>query len=595
MTLPEAPSTRLWPFLWQHIKPWRWGFVLMAVLHSAFAVEQTVFPLILKYLVDALGSFEGARAEVWQAIKSPILWGLFAWVALEICYRLQGVVGLWIMPAYRARVRMAMFSYTQGHSYQYFADHFAGSIANKISDMPRSSSDLIVLCLQVFTPLIVGAILSISMQWNQHPGFAGLSLLWFVCHMGISIGFAARCNVYSRIHSEALSDLQGRLVDSITGMHAVRLFARRAYELQHMKPFQDTEIKTHRAALWYMEKVKLALGVLSLVGFAAITWLLVVTWQREWITLGDFIFIITVNLNLMMLAWWSSLQFTQFFNELGVCRQALSLLTAPHGVRDMVDASELAVGKGEVRFDKVTFHYKRGRNIFENQSVIIPGGQKVGLVGFSGSGKSTFVNLILRHYDIESGQIRIDGQDIATVSQESLHRHIAVIPQEPVLFHRTLMENIRYGRLDATDREVIDAARQAHCHEFIQMLEEGYNATVGERGIKLSAGQRQRIAIARAVLKNAPILILDEATSALDSVTERCIQESLHNLMEGRTAIVIAHRLSTLSDMERILVFHQGHIVEDGPHDALLAKGEHYARLWRMQAGGFLPESEESA
>ena len=238
----------------------------------------------------------------------------------------------------------------------------------------------------------------------------------------------------------------------------------------------------------------------------------------------------------------------------------------------------------------MTFHYDEGAHLFNNKNVIIQSGQKVGLVGLSGSGKSTFVNLILLLFDVESGKIVIDGQNIRKVTQESLRENIAMIPQDVSLFHRTLMENIRYGRTDATDEEVIDASKKAHCHEFISQLKEGYESLVGERGIKLSGGQRQRIAIARALLKNAPILILDEATSALDSLTEKLIQDSLHALMQGRTTIVIAHRLSTLSEMDRILVFDKGQIVEDGSHDDLLKAKGHYSRMWAMQAGGFLPD-----
>lgn len=245
-------------------------------------------------------------------------------------------------------------------------------------------------------------------------------------------------------------------------------------------------------------------------------------------------------------------------------------------------------------FNKVHFRYKKASSIFTDKSIVINPGEKVGLVGFSGSGKSTFVNLILRFFDIDSGQILIDGQDIKKVTQESLRSHIAMIPQDPVLFHRTLMENIRYGRIEATDAEVIECSKKAHCHEFIEKLAEGYQALVGERGVKLSGGQRQRIAIARALLKNAPILILDEATSSLDSVTENYIQESLKLLMCARTTIVIAHRLSTLFDMDRILVFCDGSIVEDGTHKELIAiEDGHYAELWNMQAGGFFSEKVE--
>jgi ATP-binding cassette subfamily B protein len=276
--------------------------------------------------------------------------------------------------------------------------------------------------------------------------------------------------------------------------------------------------------------------------------------------------------------------------ELGMIESALTLVKKGHDITDKPGARPIVIKHGEIACKDVTFGYQKTRPVFKNLNLTLEAGKKVGLVGFSGSGKSTFVNLILRFYDLQSGSIAIDGINIADVTQNSLRSQIAMIPQDPALFHRTLIENIRYGRLDATNEEVITAAQLAHCHEFIGKLDKGYESLVGERGIKLSGGQRQRIAIARAILKNAPILILDEATSSLDSVTEKLIQESLQLLMQGRTTIVVAHRLSTLNDMDRILVFHKGKVLEDGTKEELLAMDGHFAMLWNMQTDGFLPE-----
>ncbi len=264
-------------------------------------------------------------------------------------------------------------------------------------------------------------------------------------------------------------------------------------------------------------------------------------------------------------------------------------------VLDGADAQPLRVTHGAIAIEALDFAYLDTRPVFAGLNLRIPGGQKVGFVGYSGSGKSTLLNLLLRLYEPQRGQILIDGQAIASATQESLRQQIAMIPQDPMLFHRSLLENIRYGRLDATDDEVIAAAQQAHAHEFILETEDGYQSLVGERGVKLSGGQRQRIALARAIVKNAPILLLDEATSALDSVTERHIQDSLAQLMQGKTVLVIAHRLSTLARLDRIVVFHHGAIIEDGSPAELLARNGHYARMWAMQAGGFLPEDEASA
>lgn len=296
---------------------------------------------------------------------------------------------------------------------------------------------------------------------------------------------------------------------------------------------------------------------------------------------------------MLILTWWTAEQFVIFFKDLGLSRQALSLITVPHEIVDAPNAKPLIVNEGKIEFHNVTFNYAPHKNIFYEKNIIIEPGENIGLVGFSGSGKTTFVHLMLRFFDIQSGKILIDGQDISKVTQASLREHIAMIPQDTMLFHRTLMENIRYGREDASEKEVIEASKKAACHEFINDLPEKYHSIVGEGGVKLSGGQRQRIAIARAILKKAPILILDEATSALDSATERIIQDSLWELMQGRTTIVIAHRLSTLSRLDRILVFEDGEIIESGTHDELLEKCGHYASLWELQSDGVIPGNED--
>jgi ATP-binding cassette subfamily B protein len=293
-----------------------------------------------------------------------------------------------------------------------------------------------------------------------------------------------------------------------------------------------------------------------------------------------------------MVLWVACDLMPRFFKSVGIASQALSLMNDPQDVNDAPNTPPLIVNKGEIVFENVSFHYGE-KQLFANKDVHIKGGEKVGLVGYSGAGKSTFVNLILRFYPVDKGRILIDGQDIASVTLESLRNQVALIPQDPLLFHRTLEDNIRYGNTSASKNDVYQAAKMAHCDEFIRRCPQGYDSLVGERGTKLSGGERQRIAIARAMLAGSPILILDEATSSLDSVTEQYIQESLEILMQNRTTIVIAHRLSTLAKMDRILVFDKGKVVEEGSHQELLAKRGHYAHMWQMQAGGFLPESLE--
>jgi ATP-binding cassette subfamily B protein len=311
-------------------------------------------------------------------------------------------------------------------------------------------------------------------------------------------------------------------------------------------------------------------------------------WGEGAISVAEFVVACTTALLIINEARNLSRRFLEFFEYIGNVTNGVRIIIKPHEIIDQPQARPAVIERGRIEFQDVTFGYTAEQPIFRNLSVVIPAGQRVGLVGFSGSGKSTFVSLILRLYDVQGGRILIDGTAIRDMTQESLHRQLSLIPQDPNLFHRSLMENIRYGRLEATEEEVMDAASKAHAHDFVMQIKDRYDALVGERGVKLSGGQRQRIAIARVVVKNAPILILDEATSSLDSITEQAIQETLGEVMKGKTVIVVAHRLSTIAHLDRILVFDQGRVVEDGSHAQLLAREGAYHRLWSRQAGGFV-------
>ena len=396
----------------------------------------------------------------------------------------------------------------------------------------------------------------------------------------------------AEIASNASSTVTGKIVDSLTNILSVRLFSRGQFESRYLQRFTREEQRQHIFAAKHLEKMKLLQGSGGSIFILTVIFGLVYGWSHHWVTLGDFTLIGMLSFSMLGFIWYASYQLTVFIREAGKLQAALTLITTPHDIVDVPSALPLQVTYGTIAFNRVNFSYPNGKPIFQQLSVTIPAGQKVGLVGFSGSGKSTFVNLLLRFYDISGGGILVDGQNIQKITGDSLRRQIAMIPQDPSLFHRTLMENIRYGREEATDQEVVRAAQLAHCHEFIEQLDEKYEALIGERGVKLSGGQRQRIAIARAILKDAPILILDEATSSLDSATEKIIQKSLDNLMKNCTTIVIAHRLSTLLHMDRILVFDHGQIIEDGSIQELLHLNGHFAHLWNMQANGFLPDNE---
>jgi ATP-binding cassette subfamily B protein len=405
---------------------------------------------------------------------------------------------------------------------------------------------------------------------------------------------AKRCRVYAQDFAAARSLVTGKVVDSVTNVMNAKMFARRQYEEDYLTDYLNHEVNHALRTYWYMEKLRWFQFSAAMVLMVAMVGYALKIWSEGNMTVGEFSMVAGLAIMLIEAARGLSRSFLEFFEYLGNIEDGVAVFVQPHEIVDNPAASVLTVDRGEIAFNDVTFIYKEGLQVFEHLDVTIEPKQQVGLVGFSGSGKSTFVNLILRLFEPVSGAIEIDGQNILGVTQDSLRENVSMIPQDPMLFHRSLMENIRYGRLDASDDEVVEAAKKAHAHEFILQTEKQYDSLVGERGVKLSGGQRQRIAIARAILKDAPILILDEATSALDSVTEKKIQLGLDNLMKGRTVVVVAHRLSTISHMDRILVFDQGQIIEDGSHQQLLLRNGHYAHLWNMQAGGFLPEQDPS-
>jgi len=391
----------------------------------------------------------------------------------------------------------------------------------------------------------------------------------------------------------ARSKVTGKIVDSVTNMMNTKMFARGDYEEDYLSHYLDDEVDNALKTYWFMEKMRWFQYVSAMILMVSMVGYALSIWAEGGLTVGEFSMVAGICIMLIEAARGLSRSFLEFFEYIGNISDGVSIFIQPHDIVDTKDAQDLIINEGQIEFKDIEFSYSGGIKIFNHLNVKIKPYQKVGLVGFSGSGKSTFVSLILRLFEADAGKIYIDSQDIMNVTQDSLRESISLIPQDPMLFHRTLMENIRYGNLDASDEEVIEAAKKANAHEFIELTEKGYDSPVGERGVKLSGGQRQRIAIARAILKNANILILDEATSSLDSVTEKKIQQGLDRLMQDKTVIIVAHRLSTIAHLDRILVFNEGTIIGDGSHEELLnINNGHYAHLWNMQAGGFLPEKE---
>ena len=415
--------------------------------------------------------------------------------------------------------------------------------------------------------------------------FAAIFGIWLILFCGVSLFFSPKIKALSSNFAARRSDVAGRIVDSIGNIGAVRMFAAHSYELKYLASFINKFIKSDFDLQWFMLKIRYALGFLcSSMTFGMIYYLTKLRSSSS-ITIGDFALILSICNAISREIWDLSEEIGDTFEDYGAFKQSTTLLTS----YDVDDNSEqnLNLTTGKIEFRNVIFKYDQDI-LFNDKSIIIEGKQKIGLVGHSGSGKTSFVNLINRIYDVNSGEVLIDDQNISQVTQESLRKIISFIPQEATLFQRSVRDNIKYGKLDATDQEVIDAAKKAHIHDAISSMPQGYDSSCGEKGSKLSGGQRQRVVIARAILKNAPILILDEATSSLDSVTEKLIQESLEFLMQDKTVIVVAHRLSTLLSMDRILVFNKGRIVEDGRHSDLLALGGLYYKFWNSQNEGFI-------
>ncbi|MBH41657.1 MAG: hypothetical protein CL685_03005 [Candidatus Magasanikbacteria bacterium] len=481
------------------------------------------------------------------------------------------------------------FLYIHGHSANFFNNIFVGSLVKKVNRFATGFENLSDMFLWNFLPLIAEFGFVFVVLFSKQPLFGYIVVVWLICFIVINTIFVRFKSRYDIKQAELDSKGTAILADTITNHENVRLFNGYNREGEHYYRAMKS-LTGLRRFRWnidqYFETFQqiLVIVVEFLVFYYGIHF-----WQQGFMTAGDFVLFQSYLLLLFSRVQSLGYVFRRFFEVLADSKEMAEVFDTPHDITDKKKAKNLVTKKGEIVFDHVGFNYNRTRTILKDFSLSIKGGQKIGLVGQSGAGKSTVVKLLLRTFDVTKGRVCIDGQDIARMTQNSLHRAISFVPQDPILFHRTLEENIRYGKPGATQEEVVAAAKSAHCHEFVQDLEGGYKTLVGERGVKLSGGERQRIAIARAILRNAPILILDEATSALDSESEILIQDALKTLMQGKTVIAIAHRLSTVMNMDRIIVMGQGEIIEDGSHKQLLKRKKGvYKKLWDLQAGGFV-------
>ncbi|BAZ52995.1 ABC transporter-like protein [Nostoc sp. NIES-4103] len=585
---PNLPATPF-RFICYFVSYFRWWYVAMVILEALHAICGIMLPYAIGEIMRGVTRSTGDSRSILEAVSQPLI--LFAALSIgEVLFgRSSGLCHTILHPLHRQHVTRSLYAYLQHHSHRYLSSSFAGALAHRITETSMGVTQTLAMLINEFMPVVIVFGVSTVLLAHAHQGLAIFVGVWAVVFISISFWLATRCRPYARQAAAARSKTAGIIVDSVTNLSSVRLFARLGFERRYLNEQLAQELRDVRKSNWYSERVRWFQFISAAVLKIGTLYYSLSLWSRGQIAIADFVMATSLSLLIISEARNLSRRFLEFFEHIGNVANGVFTIVQPHELIDQDRAIAHSITKGRIEFRLVHFSYSTNKKVFENLSVTIQPGQRVGLVGFSGSGKSSFVNLILRLFDPQSGQILIDGVDVRDMTQDALHAQISLIPQDPSLFHRTLLENIRYGRLDATDEEVIEAARKAYAHDFIAQMREGYDSLVGERGVKLSGGQRQRIAIARVILKNAPILILDEATSSLDSITEKAIQDTLDLAMNGKTVIVVAHRLSTIAHLDRILVFDQGRIVEDGTHTKLLALGGAYHRLWRMQAGGFLP------
>ncbi len=593
--LPEAvPNlpTRLIPFIWYFMRQGKWQFAFMAVVFALSHSMEALQYYFIKVLIDGFNETSSAQ-ELLHLLAVPMFFFVvFVLVGQPVLAR----CGQWLManirPAFNNMMRRQLALYMHSHSYGYFQDDFAGRLASKVIETPSAISNIIQTLINSVGMVVISFLISLILFVNAYWLLGVMTLAWAIAYAFLLRHYIPLIHKASKETYDQTSIIRGRFVDTLTNILTVKLFARRKHEDNYLTTSLSRASETGQTLMHTINAMQTWLEVLSVLFVGGSFALAIDGWDRGSLTTGDVAMILPLTMRLMNMSWWMSDVFTGLFENLGQVQEGMETITIRHTVTDAPGAPPLVVKDAKIDMKNVMFSYGKAP-VFEDFNLTIPAGQKVGLIGPSGAGKSTLMQILLRLYDVQSGGIFIDGQDISKVAQDSLRSQIAVIPQTTDLLHRSIRDNIRYGRLDATDEDVIAAAKRAYADDFILDLADkkgriGYDAHSGERGVKLSGGQRQRIAIARAILKNAPILVLDEATSALDSESEQLIQKSLEDLMEGKTVLAIAHRLSTIAHMDRLIVMDKGRIVEDGSHDELLRQNGLYARLWGLQSGGFL-------
>jgi ATP-binding cassette subfamily B multidrug efflux pump len=597
---PEQPPKTLLAFCWHYSKAIWPALIFVSILGASVALLEVVVFSFLGNVVEWLSS---ANRETFLADNSNTL----IFMAVILLVVLPIVTMLWTMIVhqtvfgnYPMIIRWQAHRYLLGQSLRFYQDEFAGRIATKVMQAALGVRETVMKVLDVFVYVVVYFIGALVLIASLDLWLALPFVVWFMLYVICLRIFLPRMRDISKLQANARSLMTGRVVDSYTNISTVKLFAHAGHETVYAKESMEGFLNTVHPQMRISSYMHIALTILNKLLLFAVGAVAIILWLNNESTVAAVAVAVAIVTRLNGMSHWIMWEMAGLFENIGMAIDGMNTIAQPREVLDHNNAGALDVTSGEIQFDHVNFHYDKVGAVIEDLTLTVRPGEKIGLVGRSGAGKTTMMNILLRLYDITDGQILIDGTNIASVSQDSLRSQIGVVTQDTSLLHRSVRENIAYGRNIASDEEMIKAAKRANAHDFIQDLEDGegrkgYDAHVGERGVKLSGGQRQRIAIARVFLKDAPILVLDEATSALDSEVEAAIQENLLALMEGKTVIAIAHRLSTIAALDRLIVLDMGKIIEDGSHEELIDNNGLYAQLWKRQSGGFLelPVEEE--
>ena len=589
----DAPPRKLFAFLWDYAQPFKRLFVVTTVMSVIVAAVEIGLIWYMGRIVDLLGS--GGPDLVWQRYGTElILAAVFILVIRPILQMLDvALLNNAILPNFGTLIRWRAHSQVLRQSVGWFENDFAGRIANRIMQTPPAAGDAIFQVFDAITFSIAYLVGAAVLLWGADIRLVLPMLLWLGLYLLLLRWTMARVGPASKAASDARSQVTGRVVDSYTNIHSVKLFSHNDKELAYAKEAIENTRQTFAREMRIYTIMDISLVLLNGILIVGVVGWAIALWMAGTASVGVVAAATALTLRLNAMTGWIMWAVSTFFRSLGIVSEGMETIAQPIDLVDAQGATPLKLSEGAIELRQLSHHYGRGSGGLDSITLKIHPGEKIGLVGRSGSGKSTLVKLLLRFYEAERGAILIDGQDIATVTQDSLRSAIGMVQQDSSLLHRSVRDNILYGRPDATEAQMIAAARQAEAHDFILDLQDphgrkGYDAQVGERGVKLSGGQRQRVALARVILKDAPILVLDEATSALDSEVEAAIQSTLYGMMQGKTVIAIAHRLSTIAQLDRILVLDDGKIAEDGTHSELLAQNGLYAVFWNRQSGGFI-------